>query len=209
MKKKISILICIAMSFSTTYSQSSEDKYDAINDYLRVLVKDTTKTIMIVKEKIGPNETLRLFSGGKLNDIPFNRVNGIQERLGGVLEPLYDENDFQKMRKKYQDDKNEGRYGFSKNTNWEASDFKLKNIYIESHDIIMFKKERALPLYKYETLLIALSDPIYYKNRDYLVMAIATQKSNPLYSPKYYVIVMKKTNKKWQEIQRGEQYWFD
>lgn len=197
------------MSFSTTYSQSSEDKYDAINDYLRVLVKDTTKTIMIVKEKIGPNETLRLFSGGKLNDIPFNRVNGIQERLGGVLEPLYDENDFQKMRKKYQDDKNEGRYGFSKNTNWEASDFKLKNIYIESHDIIMFKKERALPLYKYETLLIALSDPIYYKNRDYLVMAIATQKSNPLYSPKYYVIVMKKTNKKWQEIQRGEQYWFD
>ncbi|OXB19577.1 hypothetical protein B0A80_19685 [Flavobacterium tructae] len=191
------------------YSQSSEDKYDAINGYLRVLVKDTTKTIMIVKEKIGPNETLRLFSGGKLNDIPFNWVNGIQERLGGVLEPLYDENDFQKMRKKYQDDKNEGRYGFSKNTNWEASDFKLKNIYIESHDTIMFKKERALPLYKYETLLIALSDPIYYKNRDYLVMAIATQKLNPLYSSKYYVIVMKKTNKKWQEIQRGEQYWFD
>lgn len=208
MKKNIFVLL-IMICVTAMYPQLKNDKYDGINTHLSLIVRDTTKTVMIIKEKISANQTLKLFAEGKLNDAPFNRKNGTQIREAGILEPLYDENDFQKMRKKYQDDKNEGRYGFSKNTNWEASDFKLKNIYIESHDTIMFKKERALPLYKYETLLIALSDPIYYKNRDYLVMAIATQKSNPLYSPKYYVIVMKKTNKKWQEIQRGEQYWFD
>ena len=208
MKKNIFVLL-IMICVTAMYPQLKNDKYDGINTHLSLIVRDTTKTVMIIKEKISANQTLKLFAEGKLNDAPFNRKNGTQIREAGILEPLYDENDFQKMRKKYQDDKNEGRYGFSKNTNWEASDFKLKNIYIEPHDTIMFKKERALPLYKYETLLIALSDPIYYKNRDYLVMAIAIQKSNPLYSPKYYVIVMKKTNKKWQEIQRGEQYWFD
>ncbi|GIQ60879.1 hypothetical protein Flavo103_40150 [Flavobacterium collinsii] len=209
MKKLFFTLLLIIQCNFIAYCQSKVDKYNAINGHLSELVKDTTKTVLIIKEKISANQTLKLFAEGKLSDAPFNRKNGTQIREAGILEPLYNEKEFQKMRKKYQDDVNDDKYGFSKNANWEITDFKLKNICIESHDTIMFKKERALPLYKYETLLIALSDPIYYKNKNYLVMAIAIQRSNPLFSPKYYVIVMKKTSKKWQEIQRGEQYWFD
>ncbi|WP_374173098.1 hypothetical protein [Flavobacterium tructae] len=207
MKRKISILLFMVVSFMTMYSQSSKDKYNAINDYLTVLVKDTTKTIVIVKEKISTNEALRLFSGGKLNDIPFSRVNDIEERAGGILEPVYNEKYFQKMRRRYQNDRKEGRFGFSKNTKWNSNDFKLQNIYFETFDTIMFKKEKSgLQIYKYETLLIALSEPMYYKNNDYLTVGIAVQKSNPIYNLNYYVIVMKKIKNKWVVIEKGLPY---
>ncbi|WP_202701096.1 hypothetical protein [Flavobacterium sp. UGB4466] len=186
---------------------ANKDKYEAINTYLSLIVRDTTKTIAIVKEKISPNEALRLFSGGKLNNVPFSRVNGIEERAGGILEPLYKEKYFQKMRRKYQDDRNEGRFGFAKNTKWNSADFKLQNIYFEVFDTIMFKKEKSgQQIYKYETLLIPLSEPMYYKNNDYLTVGVAVQKSNPIYNLNYYVIVMKKVNNRWTVIEKGQPY---
>ncbi|OXB19575.1 hypothetical protein B0A80_19675 [Flavobacterium tructae] len=206
MKKKISILLFMTVSFMTMYAQSEKDKYDAINTYLLQIVIDTSKTIVMVREKISTNEALRLFSGGKLSNVPFSRVNGTQERVGGILEPVYNEKYFQKMRKKYQDDRNEGRYGFAKKAKWNWNDFKLKNIHFEVFDSIMFKKGKALPLYKYETLLITLSEPMYYKNNDYLVIGIAVQESNPVYNLDYYVIVMKKIKNKWTVIEKGQPY---
>ncbi|MCC9019616.1 hypothetical protein [Flavobacterium lipolyticum] len=208
MKKKLFVLLMM-ICVTIMYPQANKGKYNAINDYLTVLVKDTTKTIVIVKEKISPNEALRLFSGGKLNNIPFSRVNGIEERLGGILEPLYKENDFQKMRKKYQNDANEGRSYFAKNTRWNSADFKLKTIFYETFDTIIFKRGKGIPIYRYTTQMIALSEPMYYKGRKYLVIAVGIGDTTPIGYLNNYIIIMKKINNKWQVIQRGEKYWVD
>ncbi|WP_374173099.1 hypothetical protein [Flavobacterium tructae] len=208
MKKNLFVLLMM-ICITIMYPQANKDKYDAINTYLSLIVKDTTKTIVVVKEKMSSNGALKLFSGGKLNDIPFSRVNGIQERLGGILEPLYDETDFQKMRKKYQDDTNEGKYELAKNANWSAKDFKLKNIYLEAFDTIMYKKGKELFDYKYHAQLIILSEPMYYKSKEYLVIAVSIGDSSPLGYFDEYVILLKKIKNKWQVIQRGEKYWVE
>jgi hypothetical protein len=209
MKKLFFIFLVITISCKISYSQTENEKYDAVNTYLMTLIKDPNKTTIIVKEKISTNQNLKLFAEGKLNDTAFERRNGIQVREGGILEPLYDETDFQKMRQEYQDDADDDEYGFSKNSNWKASDFKLKNIFFESQDTIQFKKVRGLPAYKYETEIIALSDPIYYKGGKYLVISIAIQNTNPVDYFNHYVIVMAKVKNKWEVIQRGQKYWYN
>ncbi|MEO8532714.1 MAG: hypothetical protein ABI441_03140 [Flavobacterium sp.] len=209
MKNLLSTLFLITICSITTYSQSKKDKYDAINAYLTTLLIDKSQTIIIVREKISANQTLKLFAEGKLNDKPFNRINGIQVREAGILEPLYDETDFQKMRKDYQDDKNDGSYGFSKDASWNRLDFQYKSIFFESFNIIMAKREKDLSVYKYHTQLIALSDPMFYKGKECLVIGVAVGDSGPLGYLNHYVIVMKKINKKWELIQRGEKYWFN
>ncbi|WP_202701098.1 hypothetical protein [Flavobacterium sp. UGB4466] len=208
MKEKLFVLL-IMICVTIMYPQTNKDKYEAINTYLSLIVKDTTKTIVVVKEKMSSNGALKLFSGGKLNDVPFSRVNGIEERLGGILEPLYDETDFQKMRKKYQDDTNEGKYELAKNANWSAKDFKLKNIYLEAFDTIMYKKGKELFDYKYHAQLIILSEPMYYKDKKHLVIAIAIGDTSPLGYFDDHVVVMKKINNRWQVIKIGEKYWVE
>ncbi|WP_374173097.1 hypothetical protein [Flavobacterium tructae] len=208
MKKNIFVLL-IMICVTAMYPQLKNDKYDAINTYLSLIVKDTTKTVVLVKEKISANKSLRLFCGGELNDIPHTRINGIQVRVGGILEPLYDENEFQKMRKKYQDDKNEGRFGFEKNVKWDSNDFKLKNIYFEVFDTIFYKMQKGIPNYSYTTQVIALSEPMYYKEKKYLVIAVSIGDTTPLGYINDYVVVMKKIKNKWLMVQRGEKYWFD
>ncbi|OXB19576.1 hypothetical protein B0A80_19680 [Flavobacterium tructae] len=204
--KKNHLVLLIMICVTSMYPQTNKDKYEAINTYLSLIVKDTTKTIVIVKEKISSNGALELFSGGKLDNVPFSRVNGVEERAGGILEPLYNENGFQKMRKKYQNDADEGRSYFAKNTKWNSTDFKLKTIFFETYDTIMYKRGRGIPIYNYTTEMIALSEPMYYKGKEYLVIAVAIGDTSPIGYLNDYVIVMKKINNKWTLIQRGYSY---
>jgi len=205
MKKNLFVLL-IMICVTIMYPQAKKDKYNVISTYLSSIVKDTTKTIVIIKEKMSSNGALKLFSGGKLNDIPFRRVNGNQERLGGILEPLYNENDFQKMRKKYQDDVNDGKYNLSKNAKWKPEDFKFKNIFFETFDTIIYKMGKGIPNYPYTTQMISLSEPMYYKGRKYLVIAVAIGDTTPIGYLNDYVIVMKKVNNKWTVIEKGQPY---
>ncbi|WP_202701100.1 hypothetical protein [Flavobacterium sp. UGB4466] len=209
MKKKFSILLFMAVSFMTTYAQSEKDKYDVINTYMSLLIKDTTKTIVVVKEKISPNTVIKLFTGGAEANFVYSKKNVVEDPDFGIQKPLFKWSDVNKMRNKYRDDANDGKYGFAKNANWSSKDFNLKNIYFEIFDSIMIKKEKALPIYKYKTLLIALSDPMYYRNRKYLVIGIAIQSTSPLINLNYYVIVMKKNKNKWEVVQKGEKYWVE
>lgn len=48
----------IVFGYNPMFAQDAKDKYDAINNYMETAVEDTTKEIIILKEKINPNETI-------------------------------------------------------------------------------------------------------------------------------------------------------
>ncbi|SEA17014.1 hypothetical protein SAMN05443667_102196 [Flavobacterium gillisiae] len=210
------LFLAILISYSTTYSQSEnqtdaeiKDKYEAINAYLFTFVKDASKTIVVVKEKMSPNMVLELFSGG--NDVKFSylKIKDIENPELGIQTPLFNWKDYESMRIKYRDSVNTVKYGLLKNKRWMPEDFTMKNIFFVAFEDVMLKEEKGIRYFKNDTQLILLSDPIYYKDKKLLVLGITYKKSTDVGGFSSLVVVMRKIKNKWVVIDKADQYWYN
>ncbi|MEP7093075.1 MAG: hypothetical protein ABI793_03390, partial [Flavobacterium sp.] len=178
-------------------------KFEAINDYLAEILKDKTKEIIIIKEKITPNETLRLFQGNNVMD---TLGHSFERYDGGVPVPLYNSKEFLKMKKKYEDTVSSINLRYLSNNRWNPEDFKYNKIVFENWEDVYLKMQKASYPRKPEIQIFAFSEPIYYKGKKYLVVTVSQGDTNSSGLPNTFVIVMKKIKRKWVVINETGDY---
>ena len=176
-------------------SCSSNDKYNAVSDYLEKVVSKSTEEKIILKEKIDPNETIYIFKDSN-ND---NRVSKTDVKEGDVIVDtvLYNERDWEKMSKKYGNKTPfiPKTYLPEKN-NWRPSNFRFKKIKFENKDNYYdsFFNGKDYSLFEKKRIYI-FSEPIYYKEKEYVAFTVSYADFSGIYST--FVVVMKKIKGKW------------
>lgn len=181
------ILLLIANFSNTLFAQQKNEKYEALNAYFETIIKDTTQTVYVAKEKINSNETLKIFG---LNDIM------IIDRFGNGKgdTKLYNKKDFEKMEKKYKNKCISGKLIWCSDNYWSKEDFRYKKVVLESMNTI---KGIEPIMDKYNDLGIkvySLSDPIYYQNKKHIVFTVHR---SYLAGASIVIIIMKKIKGKW------------
>lgn len=159
-------------------------KYKALNAYFETIIKDTTQNVYVAKEKINSNETLKIFG---LNEIMV--IDHFGNGKGDTS--LYNKNAYEKMKKKHKNSCVPGeRSWWCTDDVWENNDFRYKKVILESINTI--KKQEAL-LLKYDKTYV-FSEPLYYKNRKYLIFTVDTLYPS---GSNAYVVIMRKIKGKW------------
>lgn len=189
------IIYCFLISSCSTRF----DRNSVINDYLSSSVKDTTKEIIIVTEKINPNQIIEIFQG----TISENSENML-ERDGGVPASLYNDKDWKEMKNTYSSKSTVNSNFWMTNESWNKNNFKMQKITFENYKEVLKKLEKRLYSNDSEIKIFSFSDPIYYKKKKYLVVAVslATTKTAGFYSS--FILIMKKVNGRWVIINKTE-----
>ncbi|MEO8255338.1 MAG: hypothetical protein ABI554_13235 [Flavobacterium sp.] len=173
----------------------NKDQRAPINDYISSLELKDSEKIMIIEEKINNNVAIEIFKG----KIYFEPYTNKYERNEGVMEPLYDKKNWEKMRSKY-----ENKYikeEWIKGDYWTLKDFKHQNI-------IFIKREKFPNPGKYEKFdfqenyqVFSFSDILYYKHKKYAVFVIKSTTTNYKNIDTTSIFIMKKSKGKWVVIQ--------
>ena len=183
---------------------NAQEKRQAIDDFLQSIVPDYNQEIFITKEKISINHVIEVFKG-KTNKDSITKFYKRDEREE-IKEPLYNENDWIQMEKKYYDESK--KENPSKDFAWCSKDFNYVNIvFFSIHHYIEFivnYSEQKGPT----TKIFSFSEPIYYSSKRYLTFKVAegtTQSINGLTNN--YLIIMEKRGGKW--IVKNKSYQLD
>lgn len=194
--KNIIIFILLGIICREGYSQPKsvleKDKIEAINSYLDTILKEKLKKIIITKEKINTNETIRLFLCDEYNT--YLCQYKVWENRENVL--LYNEEDFVKMKKEYQDTISINKEKWLTNSCWEPVNFKNKHITFEPFEDVFVKIEHSLFPKGQKTMIYSFSEPIYYKNKNYLLFSVKVG-STEFAHFQNSVVVMTKLKGKW------------
>jgi hypothetical protein len=187
------ILLSIANFSNTLSAQTTNEKYKALNDYFETIIKDTTQVVFVAKEKINSNETLNIFG---LNEIL------IVDSAGNWKSDstLYKKKDFEKMKKEYKNRCVAGKRIWCNDDYWTKDDFSYKKVILES-----MNTDKGIELIidkykKYDIRVYSFSEPIYYKNRKYLVF---TLNKSQMAGASTHIIIMKKNKGKWIVTHQG------
>ena len=203
------IYILISFIYINAFSQTKNDlecekkeKFEAVNNYLSSVIKDKNKEIIIVKKKTNVSEILRLFKGNIIKD----NLGHFVERDGGAPEPLYNEKDFEIMKKKYQDQTSTYKRENFTNTLWDPEDFTYNKIIFENWEDVYLKMQKVLYPREPVIQIFALSEPIYYKSKQYLVIQISIGDTNSSGFPSRLIAIMKKIKGKWIIVNETRDY---
>lgn len=187
-------------------NDSIREKYEVLNDFLDKRIKDSSKKIIIMSEKINTNMTLRIL---RINDI--YSVDSITRK--GIKEDktFYKEEEWEKARKKYS--KNsiveiENANSRGGECCWIAENFNYKNVIFEELHIAtpeFDKKYISSPNYDF----YYFSEPIYYQNKEYLIFTFLEGTIFPTFSRESNIIVYKNKNGKWVQTHIGNPDWFN
>lgn len=182
-------------------NDSIMDKYQALNDYFETQIKNQSQEVIIMKEKISNNMTLKLL---KINDIWAIDSTG----MGRKDETFYKEKDWEKLRKQ------NGNSSLEKIENallergeccWTSTNFRFKKIIFEDLEIgkrDFEKKYFSSPNYD----VYWFSEPVYYKNKEYILFT--TYKGSLVGSGSLIrLIMMKKIKNKWIQSYEGIPDW--
>lgn len=181
-------------------NDSIRDKYEALNDYFDKEVKDKPQKVIIIKEKINPNETINTFKGDSTVYSPTRIV-----REGGVNISLYSQKDWVKMKKKYFN--HNIKEALLRNDCWKMTDFRSnKIILISDQQYTNYSNGKEIKDVDFSNKdLYTFSEPIYYKDKKTLTF-IVDFGSIPIFEMKRYIVVMEKKENKWVEIDRAYPY---
>jgi hypothetical protein len=202
MKNAFACLLIVTLLISSC--SSIKENLSPINTYLKSKIENN-EVVIVIENKINNNYTIDLFKERAITPINLNTIeNSI------VLKPLlYEEKYWSQMNKKYRNQNTDKIW--LKNRLWSQNDF---------NDIkIKFVKEDVFPKpYVYneymtvkmdEAIVFSFSEPIFYKNKKYVLFAKAETTSKKQFINPNSIVVMKKENGKWiviQEIMNGEYY---
>lgn len=175
-------ILLLLSSCSTT-----NEKHEALNDYLETIEKDSNKEIFIAREKINSNYTLEIF---KLNEI-----QAIDSK--GNITPdthLFNEKDWRKFNIKNPDQPIEKEKIWDTGKYWTKNDFRHSKTIFESMNTKTGIESIIEKYDKSNICVYSFSEPVYYQNKKYLVFTnfkICIAGGSPV------VIVMKKIKEKW------------
>ena len=172
----------------------SQDKKQAINDFLQTIVSDYNQEIFIVKEKTSINHVIDIFKGKTYKDSVTNLYT--RDEREEIKKPLYNEDDWIKMKNEYYT--KSGKMNPKKVNFWKSNDFNYNKVgFISIHLFIEFiinHSEQHLPI----TPIFSFSEPIYYRCKNYLVFKVAEGNTESIIGlTDNYLIIMKKENDKW------------
>jgi hypothetical protein len=188
MKLKIYNVIILLLVISSC--STSKDKFNALNDYLKIEVKDTSKTVIIIKEKISPNYTIEKFSECVLS----------YYNLGGKFvgdSALYNVKSWKRMKNKYAIKQLKEERFYLKNEFWNKEYFLSKKSTIENIKTITSKKFSDNQEYTKEFNIYAFSEPIYYKKPNIIVIAVNNFTNKIVSYQNSYLVIMEKQKGKW------------
>lgn len=191
---QVVLLFSMTIFSNALYSQSTNEKYIALNNYLEKIVKDTTQIVYVAKEKINSNQTLNIFG---LNDIM--TVDSLGNGIGDSK--LFKKEYFEKMNKEYKDRCETGTGIWCNHEFWKKDDFTYNNVILESMNN---NKGIELILDKYKRTDISVygfSEPIYYQDKKYVVFTVL---KSYMAGYSHFIIVMKKNKDKWIVTHKGE-----
>jgi len=202
MKNTFACLFIVILLISSC--SSVKENLSPINTYLKSKL-DHNVEVSVIENKINNNYTIDLFK--KRYITPIN-ANTIENNI--VLKTLlFEEKYWSKMNKKYRNQNTDKIW--LKNRLWRQNDF----IDIK----IKFIKEENFPKpYVYneymnekmaEAIVFSFSEPIFYKNKKYVLFAKAETTTKKQFIIPNSIVVMKKEKGKWiviQEIIDGEYY---
>lgn len=198
MKKEIFITLLIILLISSC--SSTKDKHQALNDYFNTIIKDTSKEIIIIKDKINSNQTIEIF---KVNDV----IIAIDsEGNGKTNTTLYNEKYWNKMYEKYAINYKTGKNTWFVNKYWSIDDFDYKKIIFE--DSYVGKADAFLEKYDYKPSIdiYSFSEPIFYRNKEFLVFTV-NKSATPIGNSSTYIVIMKKKRGKWIVTYKGFPEW--
>jgi hypothetical protein len=190
MIKHIIYILLFLLSFSG-FSQKNE-RFDALNDYLDSMI-DANEEIVIVKEKITSNETIGIFQG----TISIDPDTKKPDRFGGANAPLYIEKYWKIMKNKYGNSFPTIGRNWLKNQFWNATDFRHEKIVFDSYEECKKKLESDGFFYGPQRKIYSFSDPIYYKNKEYITFTVVRSATKSIGFPSDFIIIMKKVKNKW------------
>ncbi|MEO8255337.1 MAG: hypothetical protein ABI554_13230 [Flavobacterium sp.] len=188
MKKVLCLFILSQLLFSCSVNK---DPNAPINDYVSSLELKDSEKIMIIEEKINNNVAIEIFKGKTFYYTGINKYIKVE----GVMEPLYNYKDWEKMRSKY-----ENKYikeEWIKGDYWTLKDFKHQNI-------IFIKREKFPNPGKYEKFdfqenyqVFSFSDILYYKHKKYAVFVIKTTTTDYKDIDTTSILILTKIKGKW------------
>jgi hypothetical protein len=191
---QVVLLFSMTIFSNALYSQSSNDKYNALNNYLETIIKDTTQIVYVAKEKINSNQTLNIFG---LNDIM--SIDSLGNGKGDSK--LFKKEYFEKMNKEYKDRCETSMGIWCNHEFWTKDNFRHKNVVLESMnnnkgiELIVVKYKRT------DISVYGFSEPIYYQDKKYVVFTVL---KSHLAGYSLFIIVMKKNKDKWVLTHKGE-----
>lgn len=192
-------LLYLVSSCSAVTNETSNDYRDksiVLNEFLKSEIKDSTKGVIVLKEKYNSNRTVERFKGDSVVYSPTNII-----REGGVSLSLYKEKYWSEMKEKYW--KANEEQGFLKNDDWKETDFTSNNILLLNHqqlvDYSNGKEIEGIDISRKE--VYTFSNLIHYKNNKTIVFYVSVCEAN-CFEGRGFLIIMKKKNEKWIEIER-------
>lgn len=190
MKLKIHYIVILLIILSSC--STSKDKFNALNDYIKLEIKDTTKSIIVVKEKVSSNMTIEIFNTSQIIALDSKKMETLDTSL-------YQEKEWKRMKKKYENIHLTKKDKSLEDKYWTKEDFTYNKIIIESikglpGDYLFNKYLSNLNIYVYY-----FSEPIYYKDRKHLVFTIYRSDRIGGYGggSSIFLVVMKKEKEKW------------
>lgn len=186
------IIYTLLFLFSSSSFSQKNERFNAINDYLDTMI-NTNEEIIIVKEKITSNETIGIFQG----TISIDPGTKKTDRFGGADDSLYIEKYWKIMKGKYSNSlPTIGRNWLEKQF-WNTTDFKHKKIEFENYEECTKKLQSDGYFYNPQKKIYSFSDPIYYKNNEYIIFTVIKSTTKSIGLPSDSIIIMKKIKNKW------------
>lgn len=184
-----------------------KDKYYALNDFFDTKIKDHSKKIVVMNNKINTDMTLRMI---RINEI--FAVDSITKKTVKEDKLFYNEEEWEKARKNYTKSSIEEIEGAKSRGGaccWTPDDFNYKNIIFENlrqGTPEYEKKYLSSPFYD----CYYFSDPIFYRNKEYLVFTVSEASLFGGLGGNSYVVIMKKNrNGKWIQTHVGYPDWYN
>lgn len=200
-KKAEQFLYLLVTLFFITNLTNAQNKKQAINDFLHTIIPDYNQKIFITKEKTSTNHVIDIFKGKTSKNSLTNEYK--RDEREEIKPPLYNEEDWRKMKKKYYHKAEENTVA---NNLWVSTDFDYKHIeFFSAHlfiEFIVYHSEQHRPI----TNIFSFSEPIFYSGKKYLVFKVGqgtTESINGLTDN--YLIIMKKEKRKWVVINKSYQ----
>lgn len=186
---------------SIEYNDSIKDKYEALNDYFDTEITDQSQKVIIMKEKISTNMTLKLL---KINDIWAIDSTG----MGRKDETFYKEEEWEKLRKKNGNsslDKIQNAHLEKGECCWGSTNFRHKEIIFEDLEFAKSDFEKKY-FFSPSYYVYWFSEPIYYKDKEYIIFT-TDKGSLSGFVGTTHLIMMKKMKNKWVQLYEGKPDW--